>query len=86
MNKFEMYTKFFIRCIMLCAIIALAVIGILAPPPGQISSSVLVADGILTVAYLIFNMSSTNQVQLTYKDFSLKINENSYDSDTQKNI
>ena len=71
----EQKTTFVLKCMMLVSVIAIAIIGLLLPPPGQVDASVLIADGILTAAYMLLNLNNVHNFKLTFGNFSIEINE-----------
>lgn len=60
--------------------IILMIIGLLSPPIGEISNSVLIACGIIfgysSVMVLMYSIRVKANVKLHFKDVSLEVNEN----------
>lgn len=56
------------------------IIGILSPPIGEISNSVLIACGIIfgysAVMVMMYSIRVRANIKLQYKDVSLEVNEN----------
>ena len=60
--------------------IILMIIGILSPPIGEISNSILIACGIIfaysAVMVMMYSIRVRANIKLQYKDVSLEVNEN----------
>jgi len=67
--------KLIVKIVLFFTIIGITVYGLMSPPPGEIHSSLLVADGILCSVYTIFGISNISKFTLTFGNFTLKIGE-----------
>lgn len=67
--------KLIIKIVLFFTIIGITIYGLVAPPPGEIHSSLLIANGILCSVYTIFGISNINKFTLTFGNFSIKIGE-----------
>lgn len=67
--------KLIVKIVLFFTIIGITIYGLVAPPPGVIDSSLLIADGILCSVYTIFGISNINKFTLNFGNFSIKIGE-----------
>ena len=60
--------------------IILMIIGILSPPLGEISNSILIACGIIfgysAIMVMMYSIRLKSHVKLQYKDVALEVNDN----------
>ena len=84
MSFFKKYSFFDICHITVIALftagIILMIIGLVSPPIGEISNSVLIACGIIfgysAVMVMMYSIRVRANVKLQFKDVSLEVNEN----------